>query len=53
MLYSDADVFVLDFKTQMVEDAHVDVGNPDDGEPCDDIATPTCVEKLELEKQES
>ena len=40
-------VFVLDVETQAVEEAHVDVGDPDKGEPGDEIAAPAFVEHLE------
>ena len=43
----DVDVFVLDVEAQAVEEAHVDIGDPDQGEPADEIASPAAVEHLE------
>ena len=52
MLDGDGDVLMLDFEPEMVEDAHVDVGDPDECEPRDEVAAPTFVEKLEAEEHE-
>ena len=38
---------MLDVEAQAVEEAHVDVGDPDEGEPGDEIAAPAFVEHLE------
>ena len=43
----DVDVLVLDVEAQAVEEAHVDIGDPDQGEPADEIAAPAAVEHLE------
>jgi hypothetical protein len=45
---------VFDIEAEAVEEAHVDVGDPDEGEPGDEIAAPSFVEHLEArdDKQE-
>jgi len=39
---------MLDVEAQPVEETHIDVGDPDKGEPGDEIAAPADVEHLEL-----
>jgi hypothetical protein len=43
---------VLDVEAEAVEEAHVDVGDPDEGEPGDEIAAPSFVEHLEARDDE-
>ncbi len=43
---------MLDVEAQAVEEAHVDVGDPDEGEPGDEIAAPAFVEHLEARDDE-
>ena len=43
---------MLDVEAQAVEEAHVDVGDPNEGEPRDEIATPAFVEHLEMRDDE-
>ena len=46
LVYGYGYVFVLDVEAQAVEETHVDIGNPDEGEPGDEIAAPAFVEHL-------
>lgn len=43
----DGDVFVLDVEAEAVIEAHVDVGDVDQGEPADEVAAPAGIEELE------
>ena len=52
LVYGYGYVFVLDVEAQAIEEAHVDVGNPDEGEPGDEIAAPALVEHLEARDEE-
>ena len=52
-LFSGYDyVFVFDLEAQAVEDTHVDVCDPDEREPGDEVAAPACVEHLEAREDE-
>ena len=51
----DGDILMLDLQPKPVEDAHVNVGHPDQGEPGDEVASPAQEEHLEAgddEKEE-
>src|SRR5580698_972314 len=48
----DSDVLVLDLKAQPIEDAHVNIGDPDEREPCDEVTAPAEVEHLEAGEDE-
>ena len=52
MLDGDADVLVLDLKAQAVEDAHIHIGYPHQCKPGDDVAAPSCIDKLEAQEQQ-
>ena len=52
LVYGYGYVFVLDVEAQAIEEAHVDVGNPDESEPGDEIAAPALVEHLEASDEE-
>ena len=52
MLDGDAYVLVFDVETQEVERAHIDVGDPYQGEPGDEVAAPAGVEQLEPHDEE-
>jgi hypothetical protein len=43
---------VLDVEAKAVEEAHVDVGDPDKGEPGDEIAAPALIEHLKARDEE-
>ena len=52
MLDGDAYVLVFDVETQEVERAHIDVGDPYQSEPSDEVAAPAGVEQLEPDDEE-
>jgi hypothetical protein len=52
LVYGDIYIFVLDVEAEAVEEAHVDVGDPYEGEPGDEIAAPAFVEYLEARDEE-
>src|SRR5580658_9967924 len=43
---------MLDVQPQPVEGAHVDVGDPNESEPCDQVAAPAVVQKLKMSHQQ-
>lgn len=45
-------VFVFDLQAQAVEDAHVDVRDPDQRKPGDEVAAPAWVEQVEAREDE-
>ena len=51
-LVCDDYVFMFDFEAQAVVDRHVNVGDEDEGEPCDEVAAPAGYEELEAGEEE-
>ena len=52
LLDGDGDVFVFDVEAEAVVEAHIEVGDVDEGEPGDEIAAPARVEELETGDEE-
>ena len=48
----NAYVLVLDVETEAIEEAHVDVGDPDQGELGEHVAAPSCVQQLKVREDE-
>jgi len=48
----DVDVLVLDLEAETVEEAHINIGDPDQGEQGDEIAAPAVVEQMEARNQQ-
>jgi hypothetical protein len=48
----DFQVLMFDFQPQAIEGAHVDIGDPYEGELGDEVATPSLVEHLEAGEEE-
>jgi len=44
---------MFDVEAQTVEEAHVNVGDPDQGEPCNEISTPAAEQKLIVKDRQS
>jgi len=52
LVYGDGYIFVFDIQAQTVEEAHVDVGYPDEREPSDQIASPALIEHVKAGDQQ-
>ena len=52
LLDGDRDVLMFDLEPQPVEAAHVDVGDPDESEPRNDVPTPTDIDELKLQEEQ-
>ena len=50
-LFGNGKVFMLDFEPQMVENTHVDVGDPHQGKLRNQVATPALVQKLKTHQE--
>lgn len=51
LLDRNGDVFVLDIEPETIEEAHIDVRDPDKRKPRDQVAAPTRIEHLKLRDQ--